>query len=151
MKRGGNAKGARFRESTTRLGLLAAMRPATIVNLGSRFKRQGSNGHGNLKDAAMNSRRRGFTLVELLVVITIIGILMSLLLPAVQAARESARRLQCQNNIRQLSLGVLHHLQSQEIFPTGGWGYQWVGHPDRGFKHNQPGGWVYNILPYIDQ
>ncbi len=42
-------------------------------------------------------------------------------------------------------------MQEQDIFPTGGWGFQWVGHPDRGFKKLQPGGWMYNLLPYIDQ
>jgi len=65
-------------------------------------------------------RKRGFTLVELLVVITIIGILIALLLPAVQAAREAARRLQCTNNEKQLALGCLGHESATGRFPTGG-------------------------------
>jgi type II secretory pathway pseudopilin PulG len=88
--------------------------------------------------------------VELLVVVTIIGILVSLLLPAVQAAREAARRLQCSNNIKQLALGMHQHLQAQGFFPSGGWGYTWAPHPARGFGANQPGGWGYQILPYIE-
>ena len=65
---------------------------------------------------------RGFTLVELLVVITIIGILIALLLPAVQAAREAARRVQCTNNLKQLALGMLSFEQGNGHFPSGGWG-----------------------------
>ena len=95
-------------------------------------------------------RVRGFTLVELLVVIAIIGILIALLLPAIQAAREAARRMECKNHLKQMALGCLHHESSLRFFPTGGWGWGWIGDPDLGFGTRQPGGWVFNILPYMD-
>ncbi|MBN1396171.1 MAG: DUF1559 domain-containing protein, partial [Pirellulales bacterium] len=91
-----------------------------------------------------------FTLVELLVVITIIGILIALLLPAVQAAREAARRLQCQNNLKQLSLAMLDFEHTIGHFPPGGWGWRWVGDPDFGTGPEQPGSWLYSILPYLE-
>lgn len=96
-------------------------------------------------------RRAGFTLVELLVVITIIGILISLLLPAVQSARASGRKAQCLNHVKQLGTASLAHQAAHGFFPSGGWGWDWVGDADRGFNKHQPGGWVYNILPYADQ
>lgn len=95
--------------------------------------------------------KRAVTLVELLVVIAILATLIGLLLPAVQSARESARRLHCSNNVGQLSLGCLVHEQTHKHFPTGGWGYNWVGDPDQGYGLQQPGGWIYNILPFIEQ
>ncbi len=97
------------------------------------------------------SRSTAFTLVELLVVITIIGILMSLLLPAVQGARESARKTECQTHLKNLSLGVLEHEAAKRYLPSAGWGYLWTGDADRGSGIKQPGGWFYSILPYIEQ
>jgi len=90
-------------------------------------------------------------LVELLVVITIIGILIALLLPAVQAAREAARQLQCKNNLKQLALSCLNHEQITGRFPSNGWGFAWTGDADRGNDWRQPGGWIYNLLPFIEQ
>ena len=97
------------------------------------------------------SKKPGFTLVELLVVITIIGILIALLLPAVQAAREAARRAQCTNKLKQLCLGALGHESANRFFPSGGWGPCWAGDADSGFGRPQPGGWIYSVLPYIEQ
>ncbi|MEZ6071652.1 MAG: DUF1559 domain-containing protein [Pirellulales bacterium] len=93
----------------------------------------------------------GFTLVELLVVIAIIGILIALLLPAVQAAREAARRSQCQNQMRQMGIGAMNHENTHRYLPSGGWGWDWVGEPQRGFGKTQPGGWVFNLLPFVEQ
>ncbi len=92
---------------------------------------------------------RGFTLVELLVVIAIIGILVALLLPAVQAAREAARRTQCVNNLRQLSLGALNHESALRKFPAGAiikdlssGGYS---------SRSTVATWVIGLLPYLEE
>lgn len=92
----------------------------------------------------------GFTLVELLVVISIIGLLVGLLLPAVMAAREAARKVQCKNNVKQLSLAVLNAESAFKSFPSNGWGWLWVGDPDQGYGPKQPGGWIFQTLPYME-
>ncbi|MEM7314516.1 MAG: DUF1559 domain-containing protein [Planctomycetota bacterium] len=95
--------------------------------------------------------RNAFTLVELLVVIAIIGILVALLLPAVQQAREAARRVSCVNNLKQIGLASIQHESAFRHLPSGGWGAAWVGLPDYGSGKKQPGGWVYNILPFLEE
>src|SRR4051794_4400527 len=73
----------------------------------------------------------GFTLVEVLVTIAIIGVLVSLLLPAVETAREASRRTECANHLRQQAIAIRMHEQTHKIFPTGGW-KDYLGDPDAG-------------------
>lgn len=86
-----------------------------------------------------NHARRGFTLVELLVVIAIIGILIALLLPAVQAAREAARRTECKNNLKQIALACHNYHDTHKVFP--------INHGDTGNSF----GWLALILPFVEQ
>ncbi len=96
-------------------------------------------------------RCASFTLIELLVVIGIIGMLTGLTLSAVLKAREAANRTKCMNNLRQIGLATQNHESLYGRFPTGGWGWCWVGDPDRGSDRRQPGGWIFNILPFVEQ
>jgi prepilin-type N-terminal cleavage/methylation domain-containing protein/prepilin-type processing-associated H-X9-DG protein len=96
---------------------------------------------------AYRARRGGFTLVELLVVITIIGLLIALLLPAVQAAREAARRMQCGNNLKQLGVGFHNFEGANGGFPPRRWSrYSNSGWPNNGYT-----GWGTFLLPFIEQ
>jgi prepilin-type N-terminal cleavage/methylation domain-containing protein/prepilin-type processing-associated H-X9-DG protein len=103
------------------------------------------------RPARRPSRPVAFTLIELLVVIAIIAILIALLVPAVQKVRESAQLTQCRHNLKQIALGMHNHHTAHGHFPTGGWGWFWVGVPGRGVGKDQPGGWLYNTLTYIEQ
>src|SRR6476661_3171482 len=91
-----------------------------------------------------HSARRGFTLIELLVVIAIIAVLIALLLPAVQQAREAARRSQCKNNLKQLGLACHNFHDSKQFLPPSHIGY----YQNTGRVYGQT--WMYLVLPWLD-
>lgn len=94
---------------------------------------------------------KGITLIEVLVVMMIIGVLLGVTIPAVQVARESARRVQCQSNLKQLTFAAQSFESTHRHFPSGGWGYQWPGFSDLGSEGGQPGSWTFSLLPFLEK
>jgi prepilin-type processing-associated H-X9-DG protein len=91
------------------------------------------------------------TLVELLIVIAIIGLLIQLTLPAIQASRERARKTQCQNHLKQLAIATQLHVDAHKFFPSGGWSGAFLADPHRGYGRDQPGGWLFSLLEFIEE
>jgi prepilin-type N-terminal cleavage/methylation domain-containing protein len=92
----------------------------------------------------------GFTILELMVSLLIIGLLAQLALPGVVASVESARRTKCINNVRQLALAALMHVDVHYALPSGGWSGHFIADPQRGFGPGQPGSWLYGVSPYLE-
>jgi hypothetical protein len=86
-----------------------------------------------------------------MVVMAMLGVVLGILVPAVLQVREVSNRAQCANNLKHIGMAMLNHHALYRRYPTGGWGFLWVGDPDRPGNQNQPGGWVFNILPFVDQ
>ena len=101
--------------------------------------------------SATTPHRRGFTLIELLVVIAIIGVLIALLLPAVQSAREAARRAQCTNNLKQIGLGLMNYESSYGALPTAGQGSLYAGLAVPDTEYVDGTGFHARILPFLEQ
>jgi prepilin-type N-terminal cleavage/methylation domain-containing protein/prepilin-type processing-associated H-X9-DG protein len=97
--------------------------------------------------AAPRRRTAGFTLIELLVVIAIIGVLIALLLPAVQAAREAARRMQCTGNLKQIGIALHNYHDTHATFPAGGW----IAAVTDPTTKNMNIGWSAVVLPGLEQ
>lgn len=95
-------------------------------------------------------KRKAFSLVEVLVVVSITSALIGMLLPALQMAREAARVASCKSNLKQLGLAIQLHEQSLGHLPGAGWGTAWTGDPDMGSGSKQPGSWIFSSLPYME-
>lgn len=95
--------------------------------------------------------RKALTLIEALVSISIIGLLIGIICPAVVAARESARLVQCKNNLRMIAMGLRSFETAFRRLPSGGWGTDWIGDSRLGVGESQPGGWLFQLLPYVEQ